>query len=152
MVTRNDTRPFHPQHPGFILKAELKERGIKQKDFAEQVGLRASHLSSLLHGARNISPQLAKRIESILHIPARVWLNLQDNFNLDTLRTSELVDGYETTPTPTLAFGEPSAEELELWRRAFRAGQNDYAAKVRKRMEEMGLSSDQIKQATCFND
>ena len=94
MVTRNDIRPSMPMHPGCILRDELKERKIKQKDFAKMIGMQPTHLNALLHGARSISPQLALRLESALQIPARVWLNLQSNYNLDTMRPAEVVDGY----------------------------------------------------------
>lgn len=71
-------------HPGDILKAELKERGIKQKDFAMQIGLQATHLNELLHGKRNISPEVAAAIEDVLGIPAVEWLNLQCMYDFDT--------------------------------------------------------------------
>lgn len=51
--------------------------------------MRPSHLSALIHGKRSISPQVAARIEEALNIPAKIWLNLQSNYNLDILRQSE---------------------------------------------------------------
>ena len=150
METRNKTRPFLPLHPGTILKEELKERGIKQKIFAEWIGMRPSHLSALLHGARNISPQVAARIESVLHIPARVWLNLQNNYNLDRLRCSDLVDGYGTDYTQTYALAEPTKEERDLWDLAFRAGQNDAIQKMSDILKNKGFTEKQIKQIAGF--
>ena len=76
-------------HPGEILKAELRERKIKQRSLAQMKGMRPSHLSALIHGKRSISPQVAARIEEALNIPAKIWLNLQSNYNLDILRQSE---------------------------------------------------------------
>lgn len=89
METRNDIRPFYPVHPGVILREELKERGIKQKDFAQMIGMQPTHLNALLHGTRTISTQVATRLEAALQIPAQLWLNLQSNYNLDTLRSAE---------------------------------------------------------------
>lgn len=150
METRNNTRPHLPQHPGTILKAELRERGIKQKAFAEEIGMRPSHLSALLNGYRNISPQVAARIEAILHIPAQVWLNLQNNYNLDMLRPCEVVEGY--TPKNTLAFslGEPTQEEQKLWELAFRAGQNDAINRISQNLKGMGFSEEQMREATTI--
>ena len=149
METRNNTRPHLPQHPGTILKAELRERGIKQKTFAEEIGMRPSHLSALLNGYRNISPQVAARIEAILHIPAQVWLNLQNNYNLDMLRPCEVVD---YTPKNTLAFslGEPTQEEQKLWELAFRAGQNDAINRISQNLKGMGFSEEQMREATTI--
>ena len=150
METRNNTRPHLPQHPGTILKAELRERGIKQKAFAEEIGMRPSHLSALLNGYRNISPQVAARIEAILHIPAQVWLNLQNNYNLDMLRPCEVVEGY--TPKNTLAFslGEPTQEEQKLWELTFRAGQNDAINRISQNLKGMGFSEEQMREATTI--
>ncbi len=45
MATNNKRlTPFKPTHPGEILREELRERGIRQKDFAEQIGMQATHL------------------------------------------------------------------------------------------------------------
>lgn len=63
--------------PGYILKQELKSRGIKQGEFATIVGMRASHFSEVLKGTRSISDQLALRLEEELDIPAEKWLKLQ---------------------------------------------------------------------------
>ena len=145
METRSNIRPYLPQHPGTILKAELRERGIKQKAFAEEIGMRPSHLSALLNGYRNISPQVAARIEAVLQIPARVWLNLQNNYNLDMLRPCEVVDGYAPKATPAFALAEPTQEEQRLWNLAFRAGQKDALQKVSQALKDLGLSEGQIK-------
>lgn len=153
METRNKVRPYMPQHPGSVLKAELRERGIKQKSFAEAIGMRPPHLSALLHGARNISPQVAAKIEAVLHIPAHIWLTLQNNYNLDVLRPCELVDGYNSPVQgeSVCALAESSPEEKSLWRLAFRAGQKDAVDKIAKALKEIGLSEDQIRQATTLS-
>ena len=150
METRNDTRPFLPIHPGGILKEELRERGIKQKAFAEMIGMRPTHLNALLHGSRNITPQLAARIEDVLHIPAQVWLNLQSNYNLDTIRPSELVDGYECQPKPAFVLSEQTAEERVLWDVAFRAGQKDAVQKITQTLKGIGMKTDQINKIVSF--
>ena len=139
-----------PLHPGEILKAELRSRGIKQKDFAEQIGMRPSHLSALLHGVRNVSPQVAARIEDVLHIPAQSILNLQVNYNLDVLRTSELVDGYANTSLPAYALAEPNAQESALWDRAYRAGQNEAVRKIKQTMVSLGFPEEIIEKATAL--
>ena len=146
METRNNTRPFLPVHPGGILKAELKERGIKQRVFAEMIGMRPSHLSALLHGSRNISPQLANRIDDAIGIPAQLLLNLQANYNLDVIRTSDLVDGYIPTAKPnrTYAIASPSAEEDAQWNMAFKSGQKDIVRKIESILDELNLSDSQM--------
>ena len=41
---------FRAVHPGAILCEELKERGIKQKELAERIGIQASHLNEIIKG------------------------------------------------------------------------------------------------------
>ena len=95
----NDATPAYPVHPGGILGEELKARGISQKQFAETVGLQATHLSALIHGTRNFTPAVAAKVESGLDgIPAALWMRLQESYNLDVQRKrinpSRLVTGY----------------------------------------------------------
>ena len=64
-------------HPGFIIKMELKARGIKQKNFAERIAIQQSHLSEILKGNRNISDQMAETIANVLGIPSAHLIKLQ---------------------------------------------------------------------------
>lgn len=147
MATRNEIRPYSPQHPGFILKAELEERGIKQKDFAEMIGMRPSHLNALLHGKRNISSQLATRIEAVLEIPAHVWLNLQMNYNLDSVRaTNPVMDDCTTPNLQGYALAQPSQQEQDFWDLAFRSGQKDAIRKMSQVLKERGVSGSTIQE------
>ena len=84
METRNENiTPFKAVHPGGILKEELEARGIKQKDFACQIGMQPTHLNALIKGKRNISPDVADKLERELGIPASFWMSLQSSYELD---------------------------------------------------------------------
>ena len=67
-------------HPGEILREELKERGIKQKDFAQAIGWQATHLSEFINGKRNLNEDLAMRLESHLGIPFKTWMSLHNGY------------------------------------------------------------------------
>lgn len=75
--------------PGDTLQAELKERKIKQKDFARSIGMQPSHLSALIHGARSITPAIAAKLEKGLGISATFWMNLQTKYVADCIRLKE---------------------------------------------------------------
>ena len=75
---------YKPVHPGVVLREELKERGIKQKDFALAIGMRSNHVSELLSGKRSISQVVAQKIELELGIPAIDMLTMQQQFEYDT--------------------------------------------------------------------
>lgn len=70
-------------HPGGILKEELKIRGISQKEFAKRIDMQPSHLSAMLNGKRNISADVAARLERELGIAATFWMSLQNSYELD---------------------------------------------------------------------
>ena len=64
MVTRNDNpAPFIAVHPGMMIRPELEERGISQKDFAKMIGTQPSHLSEVFNGKRTLTTELALKIE-----------------------------------------------------------------------------------------
>ena len=73
-------------HPGELLGEELQARDLSQKEFAEVVGLRPSHLNELIKGKRNISALLALKIEKSLGIDADIWMRIQVQFDLDIAR------------------------------------------------------------------
>ena len=70
-------------HPGEVLAAELEERGITQKAFAKQIGMRPSHLSELINGKRNVTMAIADKLQEALGIDAQSWMNLQIQYNYD---------------------------------------------------------------------
>ena len=60
-----------------MIKPELEERGMSQKDLAKMIGIQASHLSEVLNGKRALTTDLAMKIESALGLPAKVLLAAQ---------------------------------------------------------------------------
>lgn len=73
--------PFKATHPGEVLREELKARGIKQKAFAGQINMQPTHLSELIKGKRNITSDIALRLENALGIPYNNWMNLQSGYD-----------------------------------------------------------------------
>ena len=95
MATKsNRLVPARAIHPGEILREELQERGIKQKDFAQAIGVQATHLNEFIKGKRNLNEDLAMKLESQLGIPFKTWMNLHNGYMyeckaLDEKRTEE---------------------------------------------------------------
>jgi addiction module HigA family antidote len=84
MATKsNRITPFRAVHPGEILREELQERGLKQKDFAERIGMSASHLNEFINGKRNLNEGLAIKLEQHLDIPFATWMSLQNSYIYD---------------------------------------------------------------------
>ena len=60
--------PMQGVHPGEMLREELLERGIKQKEFDEAIGVQATHLNAFIKGKRNLNEDLAIMFEEQLNI------------------------------------------------------------------------------------
>lgn len=69
-------------HPGEILQDELESRGIKKTEFAQMLGMKASHFSELLHSKRHVSAAMAIQLEKLLGISAEYWMRVQVYYDL----------------------------------------------------------------------
>lgn len=84
METKNNKLvPFKAIHPGEILNEELKERGIRQKEFAVLIGIQPSHLNEFIKGKRNMNDDLAIKLEKHLGISHDIWMNLHNGYLCD---------------------------------------------------------------------
>lgn len=84
MATRNENMtPWMATHPGTILKLELEEREISQKDFAVMIEMQKSHLNELIKGKRPMTPAIADKIESVLGISSVSLVNMQTKYEYD---------------------------------------------------------------------
>lgn len=88
--------PFAATHPGEMIKDELKERGMTQKQLAAETGIKASVLSETINGKRSVSLSVAVALEKALDIPADIWMNMQTQYDLDTANIAERDNQRET--------------------------------------------------------
>lgn len=103
METNERIVPFRATHPGEILKEELRERGIRQKDFATQIEMQPSHLSEIVKGKRNITQSVAEKFEAALGIKAEFWLRMQKTYELDCIDISKRDEKEQTCATKEAA-------------------------------------------------
>jgi HTH-type transcriptional regulator/antitoxin HigA len=73
-------------HPGEVLEMELKARGLVKSAFAMDIKMYPSHMSDILKGKRNITEEIALKIEKVLGISAEFWMRLQVEYNISILR------------------------------------------------------------------
>lgn len=71
------------------MREELQERGIKQKDFAQMIGIQAPHLSEFINGKRNLNEDLAIMLEKHLGIPFKTWMALHNGYVYDSRAVEE---------------------------------------------------------------
>ncbi len=87
MATKsNRLVPARAIHPGEILREELQERGIKQKDLAKLIDVQPTHLSEFIKGKRNMTEELAMKLEAQLGISFKSWMNLHNGYIYDIKR------------------------------------------------------------------
>ena len=88
----------YPTHPGEVLKDEIEERGISQRQLAESVGLTYSVVNEILNAHRPLTPKTALMFEAALDVPADSLMYLQTKYNMQTARKdSSLLDIVNNT-------------------------------------------------------
>lgn len=73
--------PFMAIHPTEIVKDEITERGMSQKELAERLDMKASNVSRMFREKENITSALATKLEMALGIKAEYWLKAQAEYN-----------------------------------------------------------------------
>lgn len=77
-----ETKKFHEVHPGAILKEELAARGISAAAFALKLRVPPQRIQEIVAGKRAIMPETALRIGTALGTGARIWLAMQQAYDL----------------------------------------------------------------------
>ena len=88
-MNKDNITPFVATHPGEMIKDELRERKLTQKQLALETGIKPSVLSETINGKRPVSKNMALALEQTLGIPADIWMNLQTQYDLDSVRIAE---------------------------------------------------------------
>ena len=95
-MSKKELTPFVTTHPGEMIKDELAERGMTQKQLSEMTGIKQSVLSETINGKRSISLNVAVALEKALDIPADIWMNMQTQYDLDTVSVADRDNQRET--------------------------------------------------------
>ena len=72
-------------HPGEMLLEEfLRPLGLPQSTAADELGISRNRLNELILGKRSVTADTAIRLEKRFKMPARFWLHLQADYDLQT--------------------------------------------------------------------
>lgn len=71
------SRTYIATPPGATIKEQLNDRGMSQKEFATRMDMSEKHISRLINGEVQLTPETAVRLEMVLGIPAKFWNNLE---------------------------------------------------------------------------
>jgi len=82
----NEMIPGDVFHPGYFLAEEIGYRGIKQIELARLLDISRSEINLVIRGKRNMTIQLAIKLEKILDIKAETWMNFQMGYEINLMR------------------------------------------------------------------
>ena len=68
------SRSFIATPPGATIKEQLNDRGMSQKEFAARMDMSEKHISKLINGEVQLTPEVAVRLEVVLGVPAKFCL------------------------------------------------------------------------------
>jgi len=71
------SRSYIATPPGATIKEQLNDRGMSQKEFAARMDMSEKHISKLINGEVQLTPEVAVRLEVVLGAPAKFWNNLE---------------------------------------------------------------------------
>lgn len=74
------SRSFIATPPGATVKEQLENRGISQKEFAIRMGMSEKHISNLINGKVQLTPDVAENLEMVLGVPSNFWNKLEAIF------------------------------------------------------------------------
>lgn len=71
------SRSFVATPPGVTIREQLNERKMSQREFAARMNLSEKHVSKLINGDVQLTPEMAVKLEIVLGAPASFWNNLE---------------------------------------------------------------------------
>lgn len=72
-----------PIHPGEMLADELDELGLSAAELARKINVPANRISQIIAGKRAITADTALRLGKWFGTGPKIWLNLQQAYDLD---------------------------------------------------------------------
>ena len=73
----NQSKTYIATPPGETIKEQLQDRGMQQKEFAVRMNLSEKHVSRLINGDVQLTPDMAVKLEMVLAVPAAFWNKLE---------------------------------------------------------------------------
>ena len=71
------SRSYIATPPGATIREQLNDRGLTQKEFAVRMDMSEKHISKLINGDVQLTPETAVRLEMVLGVPASFGITLR---------------------------------------------------------------------------
>ncbi len=89
-ITGEQGETFAPVPPGEILLEEfMKPLGVSQNRLARDIEVPVSRIAAIVKGERSITADTALRLARYFGTSARLWLNLQADYELRMLKSGD---------------------------------------------------------------
>lgn len=109
--TKKKTFAYEPDFavpPGETLRETIESLGIDQRELADRTGLATKTLNQIIHGKAPLSHQTAMLLERVTNVPARIWNNLEAEYQEQIARLAaheqlaKDIEWLKQIPTKTL--------------------------------------------------
>ncbi len=82
------SRSYIATPPGATIREQLNDRGMSQKEFAARMDMSEKHISKLIHGDVQLTPEMAVKLEIVLGVPAQFWNKLESIYREKIIRAA----------------------------------------------------------------
>ena len=73
---------FNPPHPGGLVKEAMEDLGLSINAFAKKLKVSPATIQRIVTEKSAISPEMALRLSATIGSSARLWLQLQADYDL----------------------------------------------------------------------
>lgn len=85
----DEYNPDYAVPPGETLLEIIESLGMSQTELAERTHRPKKTISEIINGKTAITPETAIQLEHVLNVPARFWMNLENNYRETLARLEE---------------------------------------------------------------
>lgn len=71
-----------PPHPGLLVKEAMEALNLSARELARRLGVAPSTLQRVIVGKSDISPEMAIRLSVVIGSSEKVWLAMQNDYDL----------------------------------------------------------------------
>lgn len=107
------------EHPGRVLDLILRERGIRKRALAMEIGVYPQTLSNITKGARGMNTPLSLKLEEALGLEEGFFMVLQVYYDIARIRASRS-DMPRIDRLRRVLFWDTDIDHID-WRRQYRA-------------------------------
>jgi len=133
--SKNSYMPDMISFPGETVLETIEAYGMSQAELAERMGRPKKTVNEIIHGKAAITPETALQLERVLNVPARFWMNREQQYRealaraTERTRLEENIDWLERMPV------------AEMVKRGWIEKKGDKVAQIEELLNFFGVAS-----------